>query len=948
MALLTKRWRYVFIAGSIILLAGLAAIALWSGLFARVTQTPVNTPPAPVHENSIPADLLEDGWVTTNSETVNNGVNFKVKNSGAQEHTAYLKFEVKGVKGVVTSAILRLYMTKSQEGKPIGVYAADNDWEEGSLTWSHRPALRGEPVATAVPPSDGGKYVDFDVTEYISGVGVYSFAVTSDSSGDFVFNSKQAGANIPLLEVSGDESVSRLPSDVMVQGDKYISRYSHPEDVANAGYFDVTKQPYGAKGDGVTDDTLAIQRAMNEARDARVVVFFPAGTYKVTDTIDAVQGLITQEKTSAGEKIRMRAFPNVLTGPRQGARAIIRLASGAPGFGDADNPKPLAHFWSRRVSKHPAENYSGINYNQMLIDVDLDLGGNAGAIGVDHAAAQGSAIEDVTIQATGAFAGIKDAPGAGGGIHGVTVNGGQYGMHIVDGQVSVVSNITLINQNVASIYYAGRGGSLQAVGVKIEGAGIKGGTLGAPWTGNISLIDSIVDLTNPTTPEPVPAISTPRNVYISNSWFKNASTLLDITENGKQYVNQPGNSSGWAYVKEYAARTTVVQSPGWSKEDTQAPIPKKPTPVPSWVDGVKTTSPVFDIVNPYNGSVPSDLQTRHAWTKPFPSWQDSDTANVKTAYGAKGDGVTDDTAAIQDAINHSSKVFLPRGKYLISKPLALKADTKLFGIGNVQTQVVPIVTGTDSLFNDPDHPRPMIQTVDDPNATTTLAFMSVMSPRTTNGVYAIQWRAGRHSIVRDIDASYGLLALSKGGTLIHPLVSIEGNGGGKWYELWNAEFNSDSEAPGYRRLIVDHTTEPLAFYMLNLEHVVGDYEAEFVNARNVDVFSYKSEGNAPLAMIRNSRNIRMIGFGGMATALPGAASVFVENSEDFAIVNLMFRQRPKGAGSPTSYDGTAIDPSTNFGVKETTTKEVIATPGYEQVVMYKRGNPYAQETGKGN
>lgn len=42
---------------------------------------------------------------------------------------------------------------------------------------------------------------------------------------------------------------------------------------------------YGAKGDGVTDDTKALNAILEGAANTSSVVFFPYGIYVVTDTL---------------------------------------------------------------------------------------------------------------------------------------------------------------------------------------------------------------------------------------------------------------------------------------------------------------------------------------------------------------------------------------------------------------------------------------------------------------------------------------------------------------------------------------------------------------------------------------------------------------------------------------------------------------------------------------
>lgn len=78
--------------------------------------------------------------------------------------------------------------------------------------------------------------------------------------------------------------------------------------------------------------------------------------------------------------------------------------------------------------------------------------------------------------------------------------------------------------------------------------------------------------------------------------------------------------------------------------------------------------------------LPLSVQAQESFAGPFPSW-----ANVKTAYGAVGNGTTDDTAALQSAFSAVGSsfdvVYLPAGTYKITGTLSLAHKLRVAVVG---------------------------------------------------------------------------------------------------------------------------------------------------------------------------------------------------------------------------------------------------------------------------
>ncbi len=677
------------------------------------------------------------------------------------------------------------------------------------------------------------------------------------------------------------------------------------------GVLRVTAPPYNADPTGASDSTNAIQAAVCDARDARAVCFFPPGAYKISKQIRAVRPAATKTAAHTGTYKYGRNYPSVLAGSRESDPPLIFLQDGSTGFGNPSVPKAMFYFWAVWIKDGPAEpdrEQSNISMHHRFENLRLATGANPGAVGLYFETCQQAVIEDVEVDATGGFAGVNGIAGSGGATRNLKVVNGQYGIYLLGGTTQpqpTVAGAILTGQTVANLYNDSSG-PLTLVGCEMSGPGIICDTIweAGSYRAHMSLLDCKIDLMG----GDGTAVRSERNVYLGNVWVRNAAKIVAF--NTGQTV--AGNPGGWAHVAEYAGGSGTI-----------AAVTSR------YLDGVSTTADLSSIDLAPAGSPPADLVSRHL-PPTTPSFTDAGIVNAK-AFGALGNGTANDAPALQNAINAADKVFIPKGEYKLSSPLTLRSTTQLFGIGDRYTQLFADAASPN--FNNAANPKPMIDTPDDALAATSLARLWVNCKRGAAGAYAIRWRVGRQSIVRDIKIEYceNETGTEPTNSRYFPVVLIEGSGGGRWYTLAEGDgAYSLEQSPEFVHIRANGTIEPLLFYHLNGEGApYPRANAEFLNAKNFVVYGFKHEESANAVRAINCQDFRVYGHGGIGGGESAGQEVYsLQNCDNFLLTNLtlqtndlaprnwnMVEEMPPGGGAP------------------------VAVAGERRVLYYKRGEP---------
>lgn len=605
------------------------------------------------------------------------------------------------------------------------------------------------------------------------------------------------------------------------------------------GLLDVTGEPYAADPTGSTDSTKAIQRAVNEARDKRLVCFFPEGTYLISDTIACEQQVkkLDRPRQTDGKTQHYWDVPQniVMFGSTKGKRPILKLSKDAEGFSDPARPKIAVWIWAQTRDDAPGKQepewgkeQPNISFGHFFRGIDIDVSGHPGAIGIRHSGSQGSALLDCTILADGAYAGMNNCCGQGGGTYNIEVIGGRHGIVIEpSSRFPLLASCAFKGQTESAIRYAKGGSQVPTllVGCSIEPAGpVAIDLAGERSYAGISMVDCAVAMRAGGV---VAKTSRKENIYLESTMVRGASAICP------QGGRLPGG--GWALVERYSSCADPAVDLLNGVESTDERLVCKPAPA----------APDRDA-----------MRSRHY--RALPSFEDKDAVDIRT-LGARGDGTTDDTKAFEVAIRAHDKIFVPKGTYHLSGTLALGPKTQLFGLSPGHSVLGGRETGGEKRGRRAGDEGPFVLvTPDDARAAPCLSMLRMQG--------RVDWRSGQGSIF-----------------LAPAPVAFSGHAGGRIYGMM---------ARG-GPLVLKGLREPLSFYALNVERKGTNPQSEIADCAHVRVYYFKVEagtinrpdggdGNTP-CRISGSTDVRVYCNYGVVRKLGNRPMLEVVDSRDVVV-----------------------------------------------------------------
>ncbi|WP_445194133.1 glycosyl hydrolase family 28-related protein [Sphingomonas sp. Tas61C01] len=616
-----------------------------------------------------------------------------------------------------------------------------------------------------------------------------------------------------------------------------------------------------AKGDGRADDTAAIQRAIDAARDktGHGIVFLPSGRYRLTRSILVPPGV---RIFGVGPTRPVILLGDATPGFQQGVGTLI-VFTGGDQYQVGKIPVPVPTVVPRDQQVRDAN--SGTFYSSMA-NVDVEIGaGNPAAAAVRFRMAQHAFLSHMNFRLGSAFAGVYQA---GNVMEDVHFQGGRYG--IVTEKTSPAWQFTLID----STFDGQRSAAIREheVDLTLVNVTMRNAPVGIEIDGGYS--DSLwgKDVRFENIARAGVVVSNEKSVFtqigFENALASNTPVFARFRDSGRT-VKGKGAAYRVAAFNHGIAIPALGQMGKVATNVEIAALPSLPAPR---APAIRTLPAVGE------------------WT------------NVRT-LGAKGDAQTDDTAAIQRAIDTHRVLYFPSGFYMVTGTLRLKPDTVLLGLHPATTQLVipdnnPAHAGVGAVMPILETPR---------GGDNILSGLGLFTGRINPRASALLWRSGATSLVDDVKIMGGggtptsdakpLNSLTgRSGDPVadnhwdaqYPSIWVTDGGGGTFADVWSP--NTFAQSGFY----VSDTDTPGHVYEMSVEHHVRN---EFVldNVQNWEFLAPQTEQEVGEGMdavsleIRNSRNILFANYHGYRVTRnyhPAVSAVKLFNSSDIRFRNV--------------------------------------------------------------
>lgn len=403
----------------------------------------------------------------------------------------------------------------------------------------------------------------------------------------------------------------------------------------------VNVRDFGAAGNGISDDTAALNAAFASARapgSTAKFIYMPDGVYRVTNTVFFTESRTTLQGQS-----------------REGT--IIRLDPASPGFAAPDG---FGGFVSKNVlSTRESSGFSANEFVTSVFDLTVEVGsGNPGAVAVNfHCNNQGT-LRDVTARALDATTGKTGLNLSGndrgpGMIRNLVVEGFNRGIDAGGTEYSwVFENTTLRNQREYAIFNFWNILTFRGL-VSENTVPVLWNDLvtqnNFPW-GMATIIDGSFSVPGGG-PAPTAAIRSRTSTYLRNVISTGYPSLIEQVG-----VNQPFTAVAGEWTSDRAFSI-------FNAQPAMLNLPVQDTPEVPW--------------------------------DPPASW-----ASV-TSFGAIPNDNIDDSAAFQAAIDSgATTVFSPIGRYLIANQIVLRGSVRrLFLTQSQIASIVPLRGSANAMFS---------------------------------------------------------------------------------------------------------------------------------------------------------------------------------------------------------------------------------------------------------